>query len=66
VGAILDAGWTGTMAEGARVYPVAAYRGAFLACAAFAFLATALSLLLRETRGQNIYGELRAARQRPA
>jgi hypothetical protein len=60
VGAVLDAGWTGAMANGARVYPVAAYRHAFLACAAFAFLAAALSLLLRETRGQNIYAELRA------
>jgi MFS family permease len=55
VGRVLDAGWTGTMTEGARVYPVAAYAGAFKVCAAFALIAAAMSLLLRETRGQNIY-----------
>jgi MFS family permease len=58
VGGVLDAGWTGTMAEGARVYPVAAYAGAFKICAAFALVAAGMSLLLRETRGQNIYHEL--------
>jgi MFS family permease len=65
VGAILDAGWTGVTLEGARVYPVGAYRLAFLVCSAFAFLGAALSLLLRETRGQNIYAELRARAGRP-
>jgi len=58
VGHVLDAGWAGTMAEGARVYPVAAYAGAFKVCAAFVLIAATLSLLLRETRGQNIYHEL--------
>lgn len=58
VGRVLDAGWTGVMAEGARVYPPAAYAGAFKVCAAFVLIATAVSLLLRETRGQNIYHEL--------
>ena len=35
VGAVLDARWTGALAEGARVYPVASYRGAFAICALF-------------------------------
>jgi MFS family permease len=59
VGGVLDAGWTGAMVEGARVYPVSAYAGAFKVCAAFALVAAGTSLLLRETRGQNIYHELR-------
>jgi sugar phosphate permease len=54
IGAVLDAGWTGTMAHGARVYPLAAYRNAFLLCALFVLAAAALSLLLRETRGHNV------------
>ena len=58
VGGVLDAGWTGMMAEGARVYPVAAYAGAFKVCAIFALIAAGTSLLLRETRGQNIHHEL--------
>jgi len=58
IGGVLDAGWTGVMVDGARVYPVAAYTGAFKVCAIFAVIATGTSLLLRETRGQNIYHEL--------
>jgi MFS family permease len=58
VGRVLDAGWTGAMAEGARVYPVAAYAGAFKVCAVFVLIAAGLSLLLRETHGRNIYHEL--------
>jgi MFS family permease len=58
IGGVLDAGWTGTMVEGARVYPVAAYAVAFKVCAVFALVAAGMSLLLRETRGQNIYHEL--------
>jgi MFS family permease len=62
VGWVLDVGWAGTMAEGARVYPVAAYAGAFKVCAAFALIAACMSLFLRETRGQNIYHELYPSR----
>jgi len=58
VGAILDSRWTGAMLEGARVYPLEAYRVAFLACTLCVLIAAALSLLLRETRGQNIYHQL--------
>jgi MFS family permease len=58
VGRMLDAGWTGAMVEGARVYPAAAYAGAFKLCAVFVLIAAGMSLLLRETRGRNIYHEL--------
>jgi MFS family permease len=58
VGRVLDAGWTGVLAEGARVYPAAAYASAFKLCAVFVLIAAAVSLLLRETRGCNIYHEL--------
>jgi MFS family permease len=58
VGRVLDAGWTGAMVEGARVYPAAAYADAFKVCAVFVLVAAGLSLLLRETRGRNIYHEL--------
>jgi hypothetical protein len=62
VGAVLDAGWTGAMSEGARVYPVASYRGAFALCALFVLLGAAISLLQKETRGENIHHRLRPAR----
>jgi len=58
IGGVLDAGWTGRLVEGARVYPVSAYASAFKVCAVFALVAAGTSLLLRETRGQNIYHEL--------
>ncbi len=58
VGALLDHRWAGTMLEGARVYPLEAYRAAFLVCTLFVLAAAALSLLFRETRGRNIYHEL--------
>jgi MFS family permease len=62
VGAVLDAGWTGTLAEGARVYPVASYRGAFAICTLFVLTGAAISLLLKETRGENVHHLLRPAR----
>ena len=59
VGAVLDARWTGAMSAGARVYPADAYRAAFLVCVAFMVGAVLLALLVKETRGRNIYAELR-------
>src|SRR2546426_9287066 len=59
LGAVLDARWTGAVSGGARVYPLEAYAGAFAACAALALAAALLSLLLRETRGRNVYVDLR-------
>lgn len=58
VGWVLDARWAGAMAEGARLYPLDAYRGAFRVCAVFMLTSFAMSFLLRETRGENIYDEL--------
>jgi hypothetical protein len=59
IGARLDARWAGALVDGARRYPVEAYRDGFGLCAAFAAGAVALCLLMRETRGRNIYAELR-------
>ncbi len=61
IGALLDARWMGAMTDGARAYPMEAYRAAFVVCAAFVLAATLLSFLLRETRGRNVYAELRAS-----
>jgi sugar phosphate permease len=61
VGAILDARWAGIMAEGARVYPVTAYRDAFAVCALFVLVAAALSFFLVETRGENVHHRLHPA-----
>ena len=59
VGAVLDARWTGVMAAGARVYPADAYRAAFGVCVGFMLAAVLLGLLVKESRGRNIYAELR-------
>jgi sugar phosphate permease len=59
LGVVLDAGWEGQVAAGARLYPLAAYRTTFAVCAVFALLAALLALPVRETHGRNIYGELR-------
>lgn len=58
LGALLDAGWTGAILDGARVYPVDAYRATFLACALLLVAAFLVTLGMRETRGRNIYHEL--------
>jgi MFS family permease len=58
IGAVLDARWTGALAEGARRYPVEAYRDAFTICTGLAVAAALLTLLMRETRGRNIYREI--------
>jgi MFS family permease len=55
LGALLDARWEGAMVAGARAYPIEAYRAVFAACAVFVLAAALLSLLLRETRGVNVY-----------
>jgi MFS family permease len=65
IGAVLDARWAGTMAAGARVYPIEAYRAAFGVCALFALASALITFFLRETRGANIYRELAARRTGP-
>ncbi len=64
LGALLDARWTGTLAAGARVYPLEAYRAVFAVCALFVLAAMLTSLLMRETRGRNISHELRGVGRR--
>jgi sugar phosphate permease len=59
LGAVLDAHWTGALADGVRHYPVEAYRTGFAVCAALVAGAALLSLLMHETRGHNIHAELR-------
>jgi MFS family permease len=63
VGAILDARWAGLTVAGARVYPVGAYQAAFGICAVFGLAACLLTLVFRETRGRNIYHEIRQERR---
>ena len=58
LGAVLDSRWTGLTLSGARVYPLEAYRVAFTLCALAVLAALGFALLLRETRGRNIYHEL--------
>jgi len=64
IGAVLDARWTGGLADGARRYPLEAYRDAFTICAALAVGAALLTFLMRETRGRNIYRELHPVRDK--
>jgi MFS family permease len=63
IGAVLDARWRGTLADGARRYPLEAYQSAFTICAGLALAAALFSLLMRETRGRNIYRELYPLRE---
>jgi sugar phosphate permease len=62
IGAVLDARWTGTMTAGARVYPVSAYQTAFGICTVFLLGSMLLSLLVQETRGENVYEQARGGR----
>jgi len=55
LGAVLDARWTGAIVGGARAYPMEAYRATFAICGAFVLAAALLSLLLKETRGVNVW-----------
>lgn len=59
LGAVLDARWAGVAVAGARVYPVEAYRAAFGVCAFLVLASSLMTFLIRETRGRNIYHELR-------
>jgi MFS family permease len=63
IGAVLDARWTGALADGVRRYPLEAYRDAFTICAGLAIAAALLTLLMRETRGRNIYRDLYPLRE---
>jgi sugar phosphate permease len=63
LGAVLDARWQGALADGARVYPLDAYRAAFGICAAFVLASAVIALFMRETRGRNVFAESRRGRE---
>lgn len=54
LGRVLDAHWLGVVEEGARRYPAAGYRAAFLALLGALVLASAGTLLVRETFGRHV------------
>lgn len=57
-GWILDRHWQGTVAQGVKIYPAAAYQQALLLCAAALAVGLALTLNIRETHCRNISDEL--------
>jgi len=61
-GVILDRAWRGQMVGGARAYPVEAYQDGFWICAACVAGAVVMSLLMRETRGENVFARPARAR----
>jgi MFS family permease len=65
LGAVLDSRWAGLTLDGARVYPLEAYRVAFTLCALAVLAALGFALLLRETRGRNIYQSFTPGRGNP-
>jgi sugar phosphate permease len=54
-GVILDAKWTGLMADGARLYPAAAFQAAFAVCLALAAGAVLAAALVTETRCRSVW-----------
>lgn len=53
-GALVDAGWDGTVVEGIRVYGMQSYRYGLAASAAFAAVAVLAAVRIRETRCRNM------------
>lgn len=49
-GYVLDLGWSGLLVDGARYYPLDAYRTGFIVCLAFACISLAGGLLYRQVR----------------
>jgi sugar phosphate permease len=54
LGKILDSKWEQALVNGVRVYPLEAYRLAFLVCFGATLMGLAAALLIKETRCQNI------------
>ncbi len=50
IGYVLDLGWEGLIVEGARIYPLQAYRLAFLVTLAFTFVSFSAALIYREKK----------------
>lgn len=57
LGALLDAGWEGVLSDGARVYPLHAYRAAFVICAACVAASCLASLFFTERIGRHAVAE---------
>lgn len=55
LGYLLDLRWEGLMENGVKIYTQAGYQAAFRFCLVFLALALLGALLVRETRGNNIY-----------
>ena len=60
-GWILDCNWRGAIADGIRIYPLAAYQNAFWVCAVILGFGLLFTCLIKETKGLNIY-QVRADR----
>lgn len=54
MGCLLDTGWQGAMAAGARVYPIGAYQLMLAVLAGFAFLGLLGIALMKETHCRNV------------
>ncbi len=54
-GAVLDAGWAGSVVAGLRVYPPQAWRAAFAVCLAIALLGLLMAACVTETRCRNVW-----------
>jgi sugar phosphate permease len=53
-GWLLDLKWEGAVAQGVKLYPLAAYQGAFILCAGVLTLSLLFALLIKETKCVNI------------
>lgn len=60
LGWLLDAMWTGTLLDGARIYPMAAYQVLIAVTVACCILGLGALLMTPETRCQNIYARAAA------
>jgi sugar phosphate permease len=54
-GVMLDARWSGLLAQGLRVYPAEAYQAAFALCLAVAVVALVMAALVTETRCRSVW-----------
>ena len=55
LGKILDLNWDQVIVDGVRIYPLHAYRVAFLVCFVTALMGIGAGLLVKETRCRNVY-----------
>jgi MFS family permease len=58
LGKVLDMNWDGVVMNGVRLYPLHAYRSAFLVCFYIALAGVAATVLVKETRCRNVEEQL--------